>query len=143
MEEPSYTIKPSVLIYMCGVCVAGLLIALLLNPHILVTFWNERNWIARLSLILGLALLMLVPVEVFLKRTTFSSKGIEHRSLIGIKTYRNYNDIEALEYGYNSLKIIFSDGSDLEIWLLKKDLKKVNPLLEYYLPKEILIKVTY
>lgn len=103
----------------------AVIVAALWPPDTIFTLWEESSWVFRVCMVAAFTGIPLGGLEVFFKKTIFNSEGIVHRSLIGVKTFKQYSDIKEVIYGTDSLRIYFLDASKIRIWSGTADLYKV------------------
>jgi hypothetical protein len=84
--------------------------------------------------------ILLLPLEVFLKRTIFTQTLIEHRTMFGVKTAWEYSSVEKFLLNRYLLKICFQNGRKVSIWSSTGDLERVISIIQERVDKSIPIE---
>jgi hypothetical protein len=92
-----------------------------------------------------MAVLLSIPLgllEAFVSHTIFTDRQINHRSLFGLKTVREYTSVEKLLLGTNYLIIHFIDGKKVKIRQSKGNLGVILTIIRKQVGRNVPIEFT-
>jgi hypothetical protein len=138
---------------------APLWVKLLVSPSLIIFwafFWpapesyfvkafREGNYLLLIMMLLVIAVVIVGALEAFVQKTIFHRQGIEHRSRIGITSFREYSAIDFVRFKATSLvrskapslTIVFSDSYKITIFESLADLNSITQIIDRLAPERI------
>jgi hypothetical protein len=106
------------------------------EPYIVKTI-REGNYFLFIMMLFTFVIICSGILEINVQKTILYRHGIEHRSRIGITSFRGYDDIEFLRFKATSLTIVFSDSYKITIFEAVANLTLITQIIDRLAPRRI------